>query len=245
MIMLCTAVQEIVTPVTLHSLRTPATLDRVRVWGAEVVATAQTVPKATRPDVWLGETGSAQAGGQSGVSGRWVATLWWLDQLGSLAVLHHKVQCRQTLSGSDYGLIDDQTMRPTPEFWASVLWRRLMGRKVYAARAEGAADTMRVYCHENAAKPGGGKKGRSCLFLNLADAPVAVELGGGRGARQPELWLLESTALDSGSLTINKASPETAADGTVPALPGSQLVDCGPEQCVVALPPRSAAFVRI
>ena len=66
--MLCTAVQEIVTPVTLHSLRTPATLDRVRVWGAEVVATAQTVPKATRPDVWLGETGSAQAGGQSGGS---------------------------------------------------------------------------------------------------------------------------------------------------------------------------------
>ena len=123
-----------------------------------------------------------------------------------------------------------------------------MGTKAFAAATEGAADTLRVYCHDaakHAAAGGGRKGGRTCLLLNLGDAPAAIELGGGRGGRAAELWLLEAADLDSNSLTINGAAPETAADGTVPPLPGSQLAKCTPEQCGVALPPRSAAFVRI
>ena len=261
------AVFEIVTPVTLHSLRTPAVLDRVKVWGAEVrsvaaasapqldagrAAPGRTPPaRAARPEVWLGETGSAQAGGQPGVSGRWVAALWWLDQLGALAVLDHKVQCRQTLSGSDYGLIDDETMRPTAEFWASVLWRRLMGTAVFAASAEGGVETLRVYCHGALGGKSGKQAGpgqRSCVLLNLGDDAVTVDVhraGGsmGAGGKQPqtELWLLRAEALNSDTLTINGEEPATDTEGRVPALPGVQ----GPPNGHVRLPPTSAAFVRI
>ena len=247
------AVFEIVTPVTLHSLRSPSVLDRAKVWGAEVRDTAQSFGRlgggerggkgrsrrgeGVVPEVWLGETGSAQAGGQPGVSGRWVATLWWLDQLGALAVLDHKVQCRQTLSGSDYGLIEDETLRPTPEFWASVLWRQLMGTDVYAASAEGSAESVRVYCH--------GKKGvRSCLFLNLGDRAVAMDLKPVAGkSKSFELWLLEAEALESATLTINGVPPQTDLDGKVPPLPGV-VKETSSASRLVTLPPTSAAFVR-
>jgi hypothetical protein len=43
------------------------------------------------------------------VSGCWAATLWWIDQLGLLALKGQRVQCRQTLCGTtDYSLISDE-----------------------------------------------------------------------------------------------------------------------------------------
>ena len=197
----------VVTPVTRDSLRTPEVLDLARHWGRRVSENAALVQApASRPEVWLGETGSAQAGGQAGVSGRWVGALWWLDQLALLSTIGHKVQCRQTLSGSDYGLLDEASLEPTPEFWVSVLWRRLMGTDVYAASAEGAPPTLRVYCHSASLSPtqvqsspvqsshGGGVRalrthaqaaggraqaaGRGCLLINLGDAPLTVSWAG-------------------------------------------------------------------
>ena len=96
----------------------------------------------------------------------------WLDQLGALAKRGTAVQCRQTLAGADYGLLDEETLEPTPDYWASLLWRRCMGTAVHdtmvmAATADGVplfrggggtteADTaalrmVRIYCHRGAA----------------------------------------------------------------------------------------------
>jgi len=212
---LVAAAHYVVTPVTRDSLRTPAVLDLARHWGRRVSENAALVEApATRPEVWLGETGSAQAGGQAGVSGRWVGALWWLDQLALLSTIDHKVQCRQTLSGSDYGLLDEGSLEPTPEFWVSVLWRRLMGTAVYAASAEGAPATLRVYCHSamgslaqvhsshvesshggsvraprTHTQSAGGRAqaaGRCCLLINLGDAPLTVSWAGlvAKGTRE-------------------------------------------------------------
>ena len=148
----------------------PRRLDRVRHWAKTVSAAARRRRRrrrrdfrrggparrdGTTPECWLGETGSAQAGGQPGVSGRWVGALWWLDQLGAVAAAGHRLQCRQTLSGSDYGLLDDGTLAPTAEFWCSVLWRRLMGTRVFAVDAAPRAPrTLRLYCHDGRAPQG-------------------------------------------------------------------------------------------
>jgi len=35
-----------------------------------------------------------------------------------------------TLSASDYGLLDENTFTPRPNYWAAVLWRKLMGATV-------------------------------------------------------------------------------------------------------------------
>ena len=138
------ALHVVVRPVTPTSLRRPESLDTAVRWSAEVehIIEASAAPAAPRPAMWLGETGSAQVGGQPGVSGRWAATLWWLDQLGALAKRGTAVQCRQTLAGADYGLLDEETLEPTPDYWASLLWRRCMGTAVHdtmvmAATADG------------------------------------------------------------------------------------------------------------
>jgi hypothetical protein len=35
-----------------------------------------------------------------------------------------------TLAASDYGLLDEQTFRPRPNYWGALLWRQLMGSTV-------------------------------------------------------------------------------------------------------------------
>ena len=64
-----------------------------------------------------------------GRGGRWVAALWWLDQLGSLSLLGHRVQCRQTLR---LGLWAPRRGDPRAHtrVLVSVLWRQLMGVEV-------------------------------------------------------------------------------------------------------------------
>ena len=206
--------------------------------------------------MWLGETGSAQAGGQAGVSGRWAGALWWLDQLASLSTIGHEVQCRQTLSGSDYGLLSETTLEPTPEFWVFVLWRRLMGTRVYAAVAEGAPSTLRTYCHsdggataaQTATSRRAGRRGasaaRSCLLINLGDSALTVHLGGWVGAALPraQVWMLEARSLDAAQLTINGVVPATLdEDGTIPDLHGVE----GAADGTLTVGPKAAAFVRL
>jgi heparanase 1 len=81
-----------------------------------------------RAPIWDTEGGSASCGGQQGYSNRFESTFWYLNALGLLARHGLGVFVRQTLSGSDYGLIDDRTLKPNPDYWAALLWHRLMGR---------------------------------------------------------------------------------------------------------------------
>jgi hypothetical protein len=120
----------------------PEALADVERWAAEVEAAARAhAPDAT---LWLGETGGARCGGEAGLSDSYGDALWWLDELGRVARRGHAVVVRQTLSGSDYGLIDDATLQPNPSYRASWLWRRLMGRQVLAASTVPDAAALRV-----------------------------------------------------------------------------------------------------
>src|SRR5262249_58171455 len=83
-------------------------------------------------------------------------------ELGTMARLGVPVVVRQDLSGSNYGLIDDATLEPNPDYWASLLWRRLMGTRVLAASTD-ATMPVRVYAH--CARGGGGV---TLLALNLS-----------------------------------------------------------------------------
>jgi len=83
-------------------------------WAASVEgATREHAPDA---EVWLGETGSAQCGGEPGFSNAFADALWWADTLGRVARRGQKVVVRQTLAGGDYGLIDDRTLEPNPSY---------------------------------------------------------------------------------------------------------------------------------
>ena len=79
--------------------------------------------------IWLTETAEAACGGD-----RWSATFLdsfrYLDQLGRLARSGVQVVMHNTLVASDYGLLDEMTLLPRPNYWAALLWRQLMGTVV-------------------------------------------------------------------------------------------------------------------
>ena len=59
-----------------------------------------------------------------------LATQTWLDKLGAAARLNVSVVCRQAWMGGQYSLIQYTSFKPLPDYWASVLHKRLMGATV-------------------------------------------------------------------------------------------------------------------
>ncbi len=79
--------------------------------------------------LWLTETADAACGGNPWGS-TFLDSFRYLDQLGRLARSGVQVVAHNTLASSDYGLLDENTLTPRPNYWAALLWRRFMGRTV-------------------------------------------------------------------------------------------------------------------
>jgi hypothetical protein len=100
--------------------------------------------------MWVTETADAACGGNPWAS-TFLDTFRYLDQLGRLARAGVQVVAHNTLAASDYGLLDEQSLRPRPNYWAALLWRRLMGTTVLDA---GAHSGMHIYAHCRRSVPG-------------------------------------------------------------------------------------------
>jgi heparanase 1 len=126
-------------------------------------------------EIWLTETGHALYGGEPGLSDRHCSSLWWLDQLGLLAREGVGKVFRQSLIGSDYGLLDEEGLEPRPDYYASLLWKRLMGGAVFEAPiVEGPDRRLRAYRHSSSRGDGS-----SCvLLINLSQEPARAILDG-------------------------------------------------------------------
>jgi hypothetical protein len=137
-----------------------------------------------------------------------------LNALGLLARHGLSVFVRQTLSGSDYGLIDDATLTPNPDYWAALLWHRLMGTRILATHLRHAPARLRVY-----AACARGERGTTLLALNLDPrASVTVSLPPSTGAKH--IYLVTAPRLLGRQTDLNGQRLGTTASGAVPALPG-------------------------
>ena len=79
--------------------------------------------------LWITETADAACGGNPWAS-TFLDTFRYLVEHASLARRGVKVIMHNTLAASDYGLLDQNTFEPRPNYWASVLWHKLMGTTV-------------------------------------------------------------------------------------------------------------------
>ena len=79
--------------------------------------------------LWLTETADAACGGNPWAS-TFLDSFRYLDQLGRLAKRGVNVHMHNTLASSDYGLLDANTFTPRPNYWAALLWRKVMGTTV-------------------------------------------------------------------------------------------------------------------
>jgi heparanase 1 len=196
----------------------PATLNEVDTWAATVEAGRDAFAKG-KP-VWLGESGNAQCGGEPGVSDSFASGFWWLDQLGRLARRGESVVVRQTLSGSNYGLIDDERLQPRPDYWTSVLWRRLAGTRVLDVPA-GADPLLRVYAHcTRAGAPDAAPGAVTLAVLNL-DRASGVSLVLDAFGDSADVYELSSPDPASAEVRLNDATLVAEEDGSPPPLPPS------------------------
>ncbi|MCX8071218.1 MAG: hypothetical protein N3C12_02025 [Candidatus Binatia bacterium] len=220
--------------VTIESALDPDYLDGIDEAAAAVDALRDQYSPG-RP-VWLTETGGQSCGGQVGVADRFANTFWYLNTLARLARRGHFVVVRQTLSGSTYGLIDDVSLRPRPDYWATFLWRRLMGTRVLEPPLISAAVPARIYAHCQHNGPAGGV---TLLVLNLSrEGPLTLRVAD-LGLQPPaNVYLASSTDLASHELHLNGEPLSVATDGAPPE--PTPLVLNGP---TVTLPATSWAFV--
>jgi heparanase 1 len=215
----------------------PANLDEAAHWAGKIHAWRDRY--APGVPVWLGETGNAQYGGEPGLSDTYLAGLWWLDQLGLMARQGQRVVVRQSLTGMDYGLLDGDTLDPRPDYWNSLLWKRLMGKQVYSARAEGdGADRVRVYAH---AAAGGGEGSAAVLILNLdpwRDASVSFPDLAGRAC---QVYAVTAPDVLGRTVLLNGVALTLVDGRLLPDLPCTWWE--GTEVPVVRIHPLSYAFL--
>jgi heparanase 1 len=206
-------------------------LETVEGWAAEVEGLRDA--NAPQAAVWLGETGHAQCGGEPGISNSFASSFWWLDQLGRIAARGQPIAMRQSLSGGSYNLVTDLELAPTPDYYASVLWKRHMGPTVLAATVEDGPSTLRAYAHCDVATAG-----VSILVINYAeDASETLAFLDGTVAF--EAAIVTATQITATSVMLNGEPFEADADGHVPT------PAIATELGAISLPPLSYAFVRL
>jgi len=162
--------------------------------------------------LWLTETADAACGGNPWAS-TFLDTFRYLDQLGRLAKSGLRVHMHNTLASSDYGLLDDATLTPRPNYWAALMWRKFMGTTVLDAGAP-PVPTLHLYAHCMRDQPGGV----ALLAINT-DRGVAqtFEL-----AIPADRYTLTSTKLEDGVIQLNGSTLELGAGDTLPELNAAQ-----------------------
>jgi len=179
---------------------------------------------------WLTETADAACGGNPWAN-TFLDTFRYLDQLGRLAKQDVKVVIHNTLLASDYGLLTEDDLTPKPNYWAAVLWRRLMGRTVLESGIPIQAG-LHVYAHCLRGTPGGV----ALLALNTSRTETnAIDL-----PTTADAYTLTATSLEDTHVRLNGQPLSMQTNGELPVLEG-QHVPAGR----VTLAPASITFLRL
>jgi hypothetical protein len=187
---------------------------------------AQYAPKAP---IWITETADAACGGNPWGS-TFLDTFRYVDQMGRLAKRGVKAIFHNTLASSEYGLIDQSDFRPRPNYWAALLWRRLMGTVVLEAGSP--REGLHLYAHCLRGHPGGvallainnSRKDRSEITLPAASVR----------------YTLSAPTLQSASVMLNGQVLKLGPNDGLPEINGRAAV-AGPIQFA----PATVTFLAI
>lgn len=228
---------------SLEDFLDPEVLDTLALKTKEVL---QKVEQASpKKKVWLGETSSAYGGGAVGLSDTFVAGFMWLDKLGLGAKLGLDVVMRQVFLGSgSYHLIDDN-MDPLPDYWLSVLYKRLVGQEVLSIKTffnVTLGKRVRLYLHCTN-KKSFASGAVTLITMNLNKKAARISVPAHMSSSTVEAFVLESDqrgeeGLESRSVQLNGEVLKMVDDTTLPDLKGAHL----PPSKHIQLPGYSLAF---
>jgi hypothetical protein len=161
--------------------------------------------------IWVTETGQAACGGDRWAS-TFIDTFRYLNELGTLAKHGVQVVFHNTLAASDYALLDENTFSPRPDYWAALLWHRLMGTTVLDA-GQTADPQVRLYAHCSPDKDGAV----TLLAINASDTAITLD-----SSTPGESYVLSAPELESKSISLNGRVLSLDAHDSIPRLVGKQ-----------------------
>jgi hypothetical protein len=162
--------------------------------------------------IWLTETAEAACGGNR-LSATFLDTFRYLDQLGRLARAGVQVVMHNTLAASDYGLLDETTLDPRPNYWGALLWRKLMGATVLDSGVPIEAG-LHVYAHCQRGTSGGV----ALLVINtdrIASHPLTL-------AEPSERYTLDAASLRAPTVWLNGTTLGLDDKGDLPSIAGAR-----------------------
>jgi heparanase len=159
--------------------------------------------------MWLTEMGQAGCGGDRFAS-EFADSFRYVHQLGTLAQKGVKVTIQNTLASSDYGLLDEDTLEPRPNFWAALIWKRHMGTIVLDP---GVTTNPKLAVYAHCARD--AKGGVAMAILNLSDAETQMLSLPVNGER----YTLSASSLISRTVSLNAKELKAGTDGSLPSLP--------------------------
>ena len=175
--------------------------------------------------MWVTESGDAGCGGNT-----WASTYAdvprTLNELGEFSTVTSGVIFHNTLASSDYGFLKHGTFEPRPNYFAVLLWNRLMGKTCYATGEE-IREGAHVYCHSRK----DGKEGKAYLVINNSwTETTTVELPG-----EAEVYALTgTTGMRSRTMCLNGKELVLGENDTLPELIGARVsgkVEIAPGGC--------------
>ena len=161
-------------------------------------------------EMWVTESGDAGCGGNTWAS-TYVDVPRTLNELGEFSTVTNGVIFHNTLASSDYGYLKHGTFLPRPNYFAVLLWNRLMGKTVYASGEE-TREGAHVYAHSRK----DGKDGYVYLVINNSSETTTVELPG-----EAEAYVLSGCGkLRSRTMCLNGKELVLGENDELPELKG-------------------------
>jgi hypothetical protein len=161
--------------------------------------------------VWITETAEA-AGGGDPFAATYLDCFRYLYQLGSLAKKQVQVIMHNTLVASEYSLIDQDTHLPKPNYWAALLWAKLMGTEVYEA-GKGAPGVY-LFAHNTKGHPGG----ITLLVINTNKTATSINI-----PSDAEQYTLTSKELEGTMVQLNGQELQLDANDALPVIAGNKI----------------------
>jgi hypothetical protein len=185
---------------------------------------------ASGKPIWLTETADAACGGNPSAA-TFLDTFRYLDQLARLAKAGAQIVMHNTLAASDYGLLDEETFVPRPNYWGALLWRQLMGTVVLDSGVP-IRIGLHVYAH--------------CL-RHVSSGVALLVINNDRNAAQTlvlpkasERYTLDAATLQDAAIRLNGATLSLDAAGELPRL-SSVTTAAGP----IIFAPATITFLAI
>ena len=175
--------------------------------------------------MWVSESGDAGGGGDTWAS-TYLDVLRTLNELGGFSEVTDGIIFHNTLCSSDYGFLKHGTFDPRPNYFAVLLWNRLMGPIVYESGEE-----IREGAHVYVRSRKDGKAGFACVVINnsltektsviLPKEAQVYALSGENGQMRAPVMTLNGRRLVLGAGNeLPDLTPEAVPAGIVTITPG-------------------------